>query len=216
MTIRSLAISVIFLCFSYVSSMAQTPVVASAPTVAAMQVLSTSAFQSGITTVSVQGYYEPGTGAGQWVWNNTSCSVTWCVSAISPGIGSYTYAGGPIIDPLALGAYENVKVLYGVVSNNSTCTYNIPSPGIPASDAGKQIVITIANNGVASTPTYYGTIVSATPGSSATVVVSSSPVACPSFSGTTQSQTIYWGTDDSTAWNTAIAYAGSLSTLEAF
>jgi hypothetical protein len=109
-----------------------------------------------------------------------------------------------LIDPRNFGAYEDVQRLSGVVTSTSgSCTVSVAGANFSSADTGKYIVITDAVSGAANGPTYYGAIQAGSSGTSAIV----SP--CPSFS-TSQTQYVYYGHDDSTAWNNAIVYAGSL------
>jgi hypothetical protein len=201
--IKSLALFIIFLSFLCASAIAQ---VTFEPTVTAMRAISTTGFVSGQTTISVQGFNAAGTGAGQWIWNSAgTCSVAWCQTATTPGTGSYIFAGGAIIDPQQLGAYEDVQRLSTTVTTTaSSCNVTVTGANFSSADTAKNIVITDAVSGAANGASYSGTIQS---GSSGTALVVSSP--CPTFT-TAQTQYVYYGHDDSAAWNAAIGYAGTL------
>jgi hypothetical protein len=112
-----------FACFFCMLALLSAPVmgqVTSEPTVVAMQELT---MPSG--NYSVQGYYSFGDGgAGLWTYSASGCTVSWCVASMG-STGSFTFTGGTIIDPRALGAREDVGEAQGTVTVTLTPTCSV-------------------------------------------------------------------------------------------
>lgn len=107
------------------------------------------------------------------------------------------------------GAYEDIQRINNTVTTvASNCAVSVAGASFVSADTnGKRIVITDAIASPANTPngaTYAGTIAGRTSSTNITV----SP--CPGFS-TSQTQYVYYGHDDATAWNNAIAFMNTIA-----